>query len=128
MRNALAGFAMAAMIVSAWPTNAPAARPDWPAGSAEKAVAACRAAMLDGAMRDFAMRNKLSADRLPPDFREKVANIYEPMLNTCDCALGKIVEQTSYADFIANQARYGQKMVELTSAAGPCKAVAPIPR
>lgn len=84
----------------------------WPAGTKETAIAACRESILQQSEQDFLRRNNLK--KLPPSFREKSAQVMEPFLAVCGCAMDRIEKQWSFDYFASHQSEMIAKLNELT--------------
>ena len=84
----------------------------WPAGTKEAAIAACRESVLQQSEKDFLKRNNLK--ELPPGFREKSAQVMEPFLAVCGCAMDRIEKQWSFEYFASHQSEVIAKLNELT--------------
>jgi len=84
----------------------------WPAGTKEAAIAACRESILQQSEQDFLKRNNLN--ELPPGFREKSAQVMEPFLAVCGCAMDRIEKQWSFEYFASHQSEVIAKLNELT--------------
>ena len=84
----------------------------WPAGTKEAAIAACRESILQQSEQDFLKRNNLK--ELPPGFREKSAQVMEPFLAVCGCAMDRIEKQWSFEYFASHQSEMIDKLNELT--------------
>jgi len=84
----------------------------WPAGTKEAAIAACRESILQQSEQDFLKRNNLK--ELPPGFREKSAQVMEPFLAVCGCAMDRIEKQWSFEYFASHQSEMIAKLNELT--------------
>jgi hypothetical protein len=84
----------------------------WPPGTKEAAIAACRESILQQSEQDFLKRNNLK--ELPPGFREKSAQVMEPFLAVCGCAMDRIEKQWSFEYFASHQSEMIVKLNELT--------------
>jgi hypothetical protein len=110
--NPIALLVVPVALLASLPCAAQFVTPQWPAGTKETAVAACRESILQQSEQDFRKRNNLK--ELPPGFRERSAQVMEPFLAVCGCAMDRIEKQWSFEYFASHQSEMIAKLNELT--------------
>jgi hypothetical protein len=107
---------LGALTASALPSVSSGNTRPWPQEIKNSAVSACRESIWYHTEQNFIIKRKITRDKLPPDFREKLAKIIEPYLAICDCSIDRLSKEWDSDYFLSHENEVAAKLDQFKNA------------